>query len=131
MDFKFWCFGSTIAHVTVMCERWKDSEGGYHVDFADCDAAYAPRPTWCTEQTDVASGASVALPPKPRCWEARVATAQRLGAAVDAFTRIDLYATPRGPVFGEFQLLFDLVDWNENAESAIRTHWRGREGASK
>jgi hypothetical protein len=129
MDYKFWCFGSTIAHVTIMCERWKDAEGTYHVDYADCDAAYVQQPTWCTEQTDVASGAPVALPARPHCWDEMVATARRLGEAVGVFTRIDFYATPRGPVFGEFQLLFDLVDWNENAERAIRAHWRGRDGA--
>ena len=32
-------------------------------------------------------------------------------------------------VFGEFQLLFDLVDWNDRADAAIRTMWRGRDGA--
>ena len=128
MDFKFWCFGSHIAHVTIMCERWKDATGGYHVDYADCDASYAPQPTWCTKETDVCSGAAVPLPPRPHCWDEMVAMVRRLGEAAGVFTRIDCYATPRGPVFGEFQLLFDLVDWNENAERAIRTHWRGRDG---
>ena len=132
LDFKFWCFGATIAHCTVMCGRWRTSDSAYTVAVADCDAAYTPRPTWCALPTDAESGLVelVDLPPKPRCWEEMVATARRLGEAVGAFSRIDFYATPNGPVFGEFQLLFDLVDWNANADDAIRRLWRGRDGAA-
>ena len=133
IDFKFWTFGSTIAHVTVMCSRWRASAAGYTVGVADCDASFAPQPTWCTQPTDAASGLVelVELPPRPHCWDEMVDTARRLGDAVGAFARIDFYATPRGPVFGEFQLLFDLVDWNANADAAVRAHWRGRDGAGR
>ena len=57
-----------------------------------------------------------------------VKSARTLGEAAGAFTRIDFYATTQGAVFGEFQLLFDLVDWNANADAAIRSLWRGRDG---
>jgi len=38
----------------------------------------------------------------PRCFDAIVDTARRLGAAYGTFVRVDLYATDRGCVFGEF-----------------------------
>ncbi len=130
MDYKFWCFGPTIAHVTIMVSRERRGSG-YTVAVADCDDSYSPQPTWCACPSSAESGLVefVQLPKKPRCWDEMVATARRLGEAVGAFARVDFYATPRGPVFGEFQLLFDLVDWNEHADAAIRTMWRGRDGA--
>lgn len=130
VDFKFWCFGPTIAHVTIIVSRERRGEG-YTVAVADCDESFTPQPTWCALPTSAESGLVelVPLPLKPLCWDHMVATARPLGAAVGAFARIDIYATPRGAVFGEFQLLFDLVDWNDRADAAIRTMWRGRDGA--
>ena len=46
--------------------------------------------------------------------------ARALGAAAGVFTRVDLYASTDGPVFGEFQCLFDLRDWNRACDDAIR-----------
>ena len=133
MDFKFWCFGSHVAHVTIMVNRWRQSASAYTVAVADCDAAYTPRPTWCAIPPDPESGdvQFVELPPRPHCWDDMVASARTLGEAVGAFTRIDFYATKRGAIFGEFQLLFDLVDWNANADAAIQRHWRGRDGGGE
>jgi hypothetical protein len=129
-DFKFWMFGSTVAHVTVVRGRRRLGPSSYAVSIADCDADYTPRPTWCTPGSEASGVVEAAqLPPKPQCWDAMVASASALGSAVGAFARVDFYATPLGPVFGEFQLLFDLTDWNGEADRAIRTLWRGRDGA--
>jgi len=42
------------------------------------------------------------LPEKPECWEDLVTAAKVIGGALNRFTRIDLFATDRGVVFGEF-----------------------------
>ena len=129
-DFKFWMFGATIAHVTVVCDRRRTGPSSYEVSIADCDASFKPQPTWCTPGDDANGRVNlVSLPPQPECWDDMVATASMLGEAVGAFCRVDFYATARGPIFGEFQMLFDLVDWNANADRAIRKLWRGRNGA--
>ena len=114
-----------------MVDRWREGDAAYTVAVADCDAEYNPQPSWCALPSDAESGLVeyVDLPPRPKCWDEMVQQARTLGDAVGAFSRIDFYATTKGPVFGEFQLLFDLVDWNENADDAIRRHWRGRDGA--
>lgn len=39
---------------------------------------------------------------KPDCWEDLVAVAKKLASALNRFTRVDLYATNKGVVFGEF-----------------------------
>ena len=51
------------------------------------------------------SVAQEALPPKPRCWEAIVESARRVGAALGVFARLDYYAdATHGPLLGEVTL---------------------------
>ena len=177
-DYKFWCFGGTVAHVTIMTGRHRADANayGYGVTYADCDEDYREAPTWCAAVADAESGSvrvalevmsgpeathgppelglrvpsskgasgsigtpstrllalrssQVPLPPRPACWPEMVGVARALGAAAGVFTRVDLYASTDGPVFGEFQCLFDLRDWNRACDDAIRAHWRGWDGA--
>lgn len=132
-DYKFWCFGGHVAHCTIMTGRLRSADTGsygYGVTYADCDEHYAEAPTWCAATADAETGSTrVALPPRPACWREMVDVVRALGAATGVFTRVDMYATTSGPIFGEFQLIFDLRDWNGACDEAIRQHWRGLDGA--
>jgi len=70
------------------------------------------------------------LPQKPECWDELVLTAKMLGGALNRFTRIDLFATERGVVFGEFTPTphggFGFTKW---ADKWLGEMWKGVEGA--
>eukprot|EP00217_Crustomastix_stigmatica_P011244 CAMPEP_0183803868 /NCGR_PEP_ID=MMETSP0803_2-20130417/33968_1 /TAXON_ID=195967 /ORGANISM="Crustomastix stigmata, Strain CCMP3273" /LENGTH=380 /DNA_ID=CAMNT_0026048611 /DNA_START=173 /DNA_END=1312 /DNA_ORIENTATION=+ len=51
------------------------------------------------------------LPTKPLCWEETLESVRKVGRKVELFVRIDMYATSRGAVFGEFGFEFDPDDW--------------------
>ena len=135
VDYKFFCFGAHVAHVYIVTGRHRKDAGsyGYGVNYADCDADYAEAPTWCSATADAETGSTRgALPPRPACWDEMVGTVRRLGAAAGCFGRIDMYATvDRGAVFGEYQFLFDLRDWNSTCDENIRRHWRGWDGGDQ
>ena len=57
-----------------------------------------------------------------------VSSVKTLGKALNCFARIDFYATPRGAVFGEFQLGLDCADWNATMDAEIRKAWKGADG---
>jgi len=47
----------------------------------------------------------------PRCLDRLLRAASTLGRAYGTYVRVDLYATPRGPVFGEFTPAPTAGDW--------------------
>ncbi len=67
---------------------------------------------------------------KPDCWDDLVSAAKVLGSALNRFTRVDLYATNNGPVFGEFTPTphggRGFTTW---ADKWLEEMWKGIEGA--
>ena len=69
------------------------------------------------------------LTEKPDCWEELVATAKDLAGNLNRFTRVDLFATKRGVVFGEFTPTphggRGFTKW---ADKWLGSMWNGVEG---
>lgn len=92
LEYGFYCFAGTIGAILVRnridahrnCQRYYTPEWQ---PFADL---------FCSEfELD-------AVRPPPGCLEEMRSIARRLSAASGTFVRVDLYATDRGAVFGEF-----------------------------
>ena len=68
---------------------------------------------------------------KPDCWDELVNTAIGLGEKrLGMFTRVDLYATTRGAVFGEFTPQPQGgKGFTPAADRWLGSLWRGKEGA--
>jgi hypothetical protein len=95
-DYKFYMFGSTIAYCHIIERR--DGENTLlnrnwyvDIDFLPID-----------NQIMVELLPEENLTTKPDCWNELVTTAKYLAGSINRFTRVDLYATDRGVVFGEF-----------------------------
>jgi len=51
------------------------------------------------------------VPSTPLCWDEMIESVKKVGRAIELFVRVDMYATSRGAVFGEFGIEFDSDDW--------------------
>jgi len=128
-DFKFFVVGDKIMHVMIMTGRTKMSEGLYRYSVSECNELYEVVDSWMTKGSDhLYITHSPQLPPKPACWNEMVSSVRTLGKAMNCFARIDFYATPRGAVFGEFQLTLDTADWNATMDAELRKVWKGADG---
>ena len=66
---------------------------------------------------------------KPDCWEEMVEAVKTIGSSVHAFMRIDMYATNRGAVFGEFTPTpHGGNGYSEFADRYLGSYWKGEEG---
>ena len=96
LDYKFFMFGERLALV--------------HVIERNSGAKLAQNRHWyLTEGWELITRRLVRsqqpqpdLPTKPDCWEDMLAVVIGMARELDMFVRIDMYATDRGPVFGEF-----------------------------
>jgi hypothetical protein len=65
----------------------------------------------------------------PDCADELISTAKLLGKSVGMFMRIDLYATTRGAVFGEFTPQpHGGKGFTEWADEWLGSLWEGKEG---
>ena len=125
-DFKFFCFGRRIAACHVIerggtAERhvsrcWYVTDKWRRFPFS-LDRSVTPLPV---------------LPPRPACFDDMVRIVRDVGGELGMFMRIDMYATPKGPVFGEF------TAWprggsffTPEANEYLGRMWRGEEGAAR
>ena len=66
---------------------------------------------------------------KPDCWEDLVHVCKKLGSELNRFTRIDLYATNRGAVFGRFvSTPHGGRGFTKIADKWLGDFWKGIEG---
>jgi hypothetical protein len=90
-EFKLHTFGDRVAAIGVV-ERGPDgARGGYYT------ADWTPLP-----EPLVPSRGAIPPQPPPDCLGSMLEAARTLGRAYGSYVRVDLYATPRGCVFGEF-----------------------------
>ena len=126
LDYKFYCFGSRVAFVAVV-ERNEVGGKGDRNRFWYRTPDWKPlpirfqwshRPEWGD-------------PPKPPFLDDLFAMASDLGGRFGIFLRIDLYATTRGPVFGEFTP-FPAMGRSTTplADLWLSSQWKGLEGCS-
>jgi hypothetical protein len=95
VDYKCHMFGDVVG-VIERVERLGRKTEDVRLSYYTADWEPMPHPI----RTD-RWGRSDPVPP-PRCLGEIVAAARRLGVAYGTFVRVDLYATDRGCVFGEF-----------------------------
>lgn len=123
-DYKFFVFGKKIAFCHII-ERNSNSDTSknrhWYVDenFESIGmkviTTQTPEPEMCE---------------KPSCWDELVNTAIGLGDRLEIFMRIDLYATTRGAVFGEFTPQpHGGKGFTPAANRWLGSLWRGKEGA--
>ncbi|MFD2741607.1 ATP-grasp fold amidoligase family protein [Sulfitobacter aestuarii] len=95
-DYKFYCFGEGVAFFHII-ERnsIKDVSRNRHWFITPEWELLKPR----MQKTQLPQGE---LPIKPACYDALLADVRLLGRKLNMFMRIDMFATSRGPVFGEF-----------------------------
>ena len=89
-DYKFHVFGDQMGSIAVI-------ERGTRVTTSIFDDAWNPLPKVCR-----ADAAPDVVPPRPACFDEMRAMATTLGTAFGSYVRVDLYAGPRGALFGEF-----------------------------
>jgi len=125
-DYKFYCFGGQIALVHVVLRRSvKDKYANVH-HYLDTDFREIPRKVMSNRNVPKEAF------PMPDCWDAMVEDVRSLGKALGCFMRIDMYATQKGPVFGEFTPTPEggkgFTEW---ADKYLGTFWRGVEGSDE
>jgi len=125
-DYKFNCFGSRIATINVV-ER--NSLTNVHLNrywFLTPDWTHPPFRVsnhYYPERT---------IPPQPDCLDDMLMLVRDVGARLNCFVRIDLYATTRGPVFGEFTAFPTMgYGYTPEAEAFFGRMWQGLEGCLK
>jgi len=95
-DFKFYCFGDQIAFIHII-ERnsFTDNARNRHWLLAE---------NWQKLPVQIQrSQVGEDVPPsKPSCYKDLIRDVRKLGLELPMFMRIDMYATKRGSVFGEF-----------------------------
>ena len=125
-DYKFYCFGEQIALVHVVLRRSvKDKYANVH-HYLDCDFREIPRKVMSNRNVPKEDF------PMPDCWDSMVEDVRLLGRAMGSFMRIDMYATHKGAVFGEFTPTPEggkgFTEW---ADKYLGTFWKGVEGADE
>lgn len=120
-DYKFFCFGAKVAAIQVI-----DRNGG---SGGKMTRSWSLGPDWRPLPFHLhSSGRSDCGPaPIPPFADEMVAVASSLGAELGVFMRIDLFATTRGPVFGEFEP-FGHRNFTHQANAWLGSFWKGLEG---
>jgi len=122
-DWKFYCFGEEIALIHVVLRNsTTDKSANVHHYFTS-DLRQLQRKVCTTRQ----------VPDDPlffpECWDEMVTQVKNLGKKLGCFMRIDMYATERGPVFGEFTPTPEGGEgFTEWADKYLATFWKGIEG---
>jgi hypothetical protein len=122
-DYKFYCFGEEIALVHVVLRRSvKDKYANVH-HYLDSDFREISRKMITTREVPEDAF------PMPDCWAAMVKDVRTLGKEMGCFMRIDMFATDKGPVFGEFTPTPEGgKGYTEWADKYLATFWKGLEG---
>ena len=122
-DYKFYTFGEKIAMVHVVF-RVSEIDKTQNLHFY-LDSDFRPFP----EQIMTSRPLNPYDLEKPDCWEEMVEAVKKIGSSVHAFMRIDMYATNRGAVFGEFTPTpHGGNGYSEFADRYLGSFWKGEEG---
>jgi len=126
LDYKFYTFGDRIAFIHVI-ERNSgiDIKANRHwfmkEDWSDLGIKIQKSQELQTEPL-----------PKPDCYDELIHTVRTVGRMLNMFMRIDMYATTRGAVFGEFTPTpHGGKGYTKEADRWLGSLWQGVEGASK
>ena len=124
-DFKFFCFGPEIVAVHVfernsVVEGWRNRHWYRTADWKPLKIRL--RWDFWPERSHIE---------KPPFWDDMVRIVADVGGRLNLFMRIDMYATTRGPVFGEFTP-FPCMGRNftPRANAWLGKRWIGDEGCA-
>ena len=122
-DFKFYCFGDEIAMIHVALRKSeinkRENEHQYYTpDFKIMSQRIM-------EKRD--QGRTPIL--RPDCWDEMVNAVKTIGRELGIYMRIDMYATSRGAVFGEFTPTpHGGNGYSDFADRYLGSFWKGEEG---
>jgi hypothetical protein len=126
LDFKFYCFGPDVVFVHVI-QRKSASD-------RNLNRHWFLTENWSPLHMRIKKleSAEPDIPEKPLFFPEMLRMAQTLGDGLNAFMRIDLYATTRGPVFGEFTPFPNKGrGYTPEADAWLGSLWHGTEGAGE
>ena len=123
LDYKFYCFGEKIVLLHVYERNSTLDPRQNRIWFLD--RSFRPVRMRVRKHVRQEPG----LPPRPENYAAMLELVQRIGRLHQAFVRIDVYATPRGAVLGEFTPFpFSGRGLTRRADVFLGRHWVGEEG---
>jgi glycosyltransferase involved in cell wall biosynthesis/lipopolysaccharide biosynthesis regulator YciM len=125
-DWKFYCFGGKVALIHVVLRSFNEEifQTSHHYFTPDLRQL----------KTQVKESHSIHKDPLyfPECWDEMIKQVRLLGRELNCFMRIDMYATNKGPVFGEFTPTPDGgIGYTEFADKYLATFWKGLEGVEE
>lgn len=122
LDYKFYMFGEKVAFINVI-ER--NSVNNKLNKFWYLTEKWESLPIKIIKNQLVQSS----IPIKPNCFEQMLLIAKKFGRELNMFMRIDLYASKRGVIFGEFTPQpHGGNGYTDEANKWLGSLWRGKEG---
>nr|WP_280177461.1 ATP-grasp fold amidoligase family protein [Microvirga pakistanensis] len=125
LDYKFYCFGERIAFVHVV-----ERNSGVNIK---ANRHWFMKDDWSDLGFKIQTTQELQKEPLPRpaCYKELIDTVRTVGRMLNMFMRIDMYATTRGAVFGEFTPTpHGGSGYTKEADQWLGSLWKGVEGAS-
>ena len=123
LDYKFFCFGEKVVLLQVNERNSIRDTRKNRTWFLD--PSFTPLKMRIRENLRQEFG----YPPKPDNYLEMVEMVARIGKLTNAFLRIDVYATARGTVFGEFTPFpYGGLGFTRRADVFLGRHWVGEDG---
>lgn len=122
-DYKFYCFGEKIVLIHVALRRSEIKK--------ELNEHHYLRPNFVPLGEKVMKHREQSETPlvRPDCWEEMIEAVRTIGKAVGIYMRIDMFATNRGAVFGEFTPTpHGGRGYSEFADKYLGGFWKGEEG---
>lgn len=121
-DYKFFCFGPKVVAIHVRSRRNLRTSDDQH---------WVLDPHWkpLHDQLKWAWNPSCEVLPRPPFLDDMLKIASDVGGRLNIFIRIDMYATDRGPVFGEFTgYPSSAMGYTPRGDAWLGSHWKTRDG---
>ena len=122
-DYKFYCFGEKIVLIHVALRRSEiNKEQNEH---------HYLKPNFVPFGEKVMKHRKQSKTPleRPDCWEEMIEAVRTIGKAVGIYMRIDMFATNRGAVFGEFTPTpHGGKGYSDVVDKYLAGFWHGEEG---
>ncbi len=94
VEYKVHVFGDTVAAVQVILRSSASGSGATHRFYSSDWEPFSDQ-----MNTGIYQGPTIE---PPNCWKQLLSDARKLGNAWGTYVRVDMYASERGPVFGEY-----------------------------
>lgn len=121
-DYKFFCFGPKVAMIQIN-QRTGREEPFYRHWVRDADwkpVGFRIRWDYILDRSPL---------PRPPCLDEMLRIVSDVGGRLNIFVRIDMYATSRGPVFGEFTAYpHSGEDYTPKADAWLGSFWKTPDG---